>query len=172
MGLFEQILNTNIINFLIVLWILTAIIKKVRVADLIKKMAEDIEVSVDKSAMDAKNAIDEYKTTKRSVRDTAQIQEEILHYAKRNVVKLKDKIEKNTVLAQEEIEGRLEKVYQNQKDRYTHLTINDVYKASIDLAQEEVIKRMDEKAHRRMIKTAINAVEKFKGKLFWRKILI
>jgi hypothetical protein len=69
-------------------------------------------------------------------------------------------------LAQEEIEGRLEKVYRNQKDRYTHLTINDVYKASIDLAQEEVIKRMDEKAHRRMIKSAIDAVEKFEGKLF------
>jgi F0F1-type ATP synthase membrane subunit b/b' len=53
MSIFEQILHTNLINFIIVLSLLVLIFKKAHLGDLIDKMANDIQDKVEKSAADA-----------------------------------------------------------------------------------------------------------------------
>ena len=87
MSLFEQILQTNIINFIIVISTLVLIFKKAHLGDLIEKMAQEVKDSVESSALKAQDAISEYKATKKAVKDTPQLQEEILSCAKSNAQK-------------------------------------------------------------------------------------
>ena len=62
--LFKSFLETNTINFIIMISILVLIFKKAHLGDVIDKMAEDIRNNVDKSATSTKEAIDEYKLGK------------------------------------------------------------------------------------------------------------
>ena len=64
MSLFEQILQTNLINFIIVVLTLAWIFKKAKLGALIEKMAQDVKGRVEKSSADAQSAISEYKATK------------------------------------------------------------------------------------------------------------
>ena len=121
MSLFEQILQTNIINFIIVISTLVLIFKKAHLGDLIEKMAQEVKDSVESSALKAQDAISEYKATKKAVKDTPQLQEEILSCAKSNAQNLKEKIEQTTLVACEEIKLNLEKLSKNQNEKKVFL---------------------------------------------------
>lgn len=163
MSLFEQILNTNIINFLIVVSTLVLIFKKAHLGDLIEKMADDIRKNVEKSSLDAKSAIDEYKTTKRLVKDTPKLQEDIISNAKINAQNAKENIEKNTTSSLEEIKASLEKTYAFQDEKLKNITIKELYSACIDMARDEVIKRLDDDTQKRLINASIDELDKIEG---------
>jgi len=165
MSLFETILHTNVINFLIVVSTLVLIFKKAHLGDLIQKMADDVRLSVEKSSKNAQSAITTYKTTKKSVKDTPKLQEEIISQAKNNAQSLKEKIEQKTILEQNELKKNIEKIFESQAQKFKNHTVDDVYKASIELAKDEVIKRLDAIRHQQLIEKSIEELDKIEGSL-------
>lgn len=164
-GLFESILKTNVINFIIVISTLMWIFKKANLGALIQKLADDIKLSVEKSSSNAQDAISQYKSTKKSVKDTPKLQEEIISQAKSNAQNIKEKIEQKTLLEKNELIKSIEKIISNQQEKYKKLTINEIYKASINIAKEEVQKRLDENNHQKIIEKSIEELDKIEGSL-------
>ncbi len=165
MTLFEQILNTNLINFLIVVSTLVLIFKKAHLGDLIQKMADDVKESVEKSSKNAQSAISEYKQTKKSTKDTPKLQEEIISSAKLNAQNLKEKFEQKTKLQEQEIKSSLEKIYISQQEKYKKMTTNDIYKACVELAKDETLTRLNDDVHKKLINSSIDELDKIEGSL-------
>ncbi len=164
-GLFESILKTNVINFIIVISTLVWIFKKANLGALIQKLADDIRLSVEKSSSNAQDAISQYKSTKKSVKDTPKLQEEIISQAKSNAQNIKEKIEQKTLLEKNELIKSIEKIISNQQEKYKKLAINEIYKASINIAKEEVQRRLDENNHQKIIEKSIEELDKIEGSL-------
>lgn len=161
--MFEQILSTNLINFIIVILTLRWIFKKARLGELLDKMANDIQIDVEKSAKSAADALSEYKATKKATKDTPALQEEILTGAKFNAQILKKRIENKAQIQKEEITSSVENVYKKQVDKTKKTLVSEIYRACVDIAQAEVIKRLDEKTHKKLIDVSISEVEKIEG---------
>lgn len=165
MSLFEQILNTNIINFIIVISTLALIFKKAHLADIIEKLANDVKLNVEKSSMSAQSAISEYKTTKKQTKDTPKLQEEIINNAKINAQNIKEKIEQKANFAIEEIKASLEKIYSTQENKKRTSTINEVSLACINLAQNETQALLNEQTQKQLIDSSIDELDKIQGGL-------
>lgn len=165
MTLFEQILQTNIINFIIVISTLVLIFKKAHLGDLIEKMAEDVKNSVEKSSKDAQGAIEEYKSTKRATKDTPLLQDEIMLNAKANAQNIKEKIDNKTKVSQAEIRASIQNIYESQKERFKNATVAEIYGACIDMAKNEIIKKLDNTLQKKLIDISIDELDKIEGNL-------
>ncbi len=164
-GLFEAILQTNLINFIIVIATLALIFKKAHLGDLIQKMADDIKADVEKSAFDAQNALGEYKKIKKQTKDTPQLEEAIIKQANYNANVLKEKIQEKTNIKKEEIAQSLEKSKISQAEKYKKLTANEIYQASVNIAQDEIKSMLNDEFHQKLIKSSIDELDKIEGKL-------
>jgi len=162
---FENLLATNLINFIIVIATLALIFKKARLAEVIQKLADDVKLDIEKSATNAANALKEYKETKKATKDTPKLQEEIIENAKVAAKNLKEKIEEKTRLQEDEIKSGVEKVFQSQGEKAKKMTTNEIYLACIDLAQEQVVQKLDNDTHKKLIDSSIDELDKIEGSL-------
>lgn len=165
MSLFEQILQTNLINFLIMISTLVLIFKKAHLGDLIEKMANDVRLKVEESSKRTQDALSEYKSTKREVKDAPKLQEEIISTAHNSAKNLVLKIEEKSKLKQDEIIKSIEKIKNNQSDKIKKMTINEIFNACVDIARDETVKKLDYNAHKKLINSSIDELDKIEGSL-------
>ncbi len=165
MSLFEQILQTNLINFIIVLSSLVLIYKKAKLGSLIEKMAQDIKNKVEKSSLDTKSALEEYKQTKKSMVRLAQEQEEILQNAKENAQKQKENIEEASKIQLSEIQNSLEKITASQKDAFKTKAVQEIYDICVNLAKSQTLKMLDNETQKRLVDISIDELDKIEGTL-------
>lgn len=162
---FENLLATNIINFIIVIATLALIFKKAHLGDLIQKMADDIKNDIEKSATSASEALKEYKEVKKSTKDTSKLQEQMMINAKNSANNLKEKIIQETKSQQEEIKANIERILLSQGEKAKKITTSEIYTACVNLAQEIVIQKLDKKTHKKLINSSIDEIDKIKGNL-------
>ena len=153
---FENLLSTNIINFIIVLSVLTLIFKKAHLGEAIDKLALDIQNKVETTTQNVENATKDYEATKESIQDVPKFQEEILENTQRSADALKAKIEQKANKREEEIECKVQAFLKGQKEKAKKMTVKEVYLACVNLAQEEILKRLDEKMHKKLINNSIH----------------
>lgn len=165
MSLFEQILNTNIVNFIIVIATLALIFKKAKLGDVIERLSNDIKKSVEKSAANTQSALSEYKTVKKEAKNTPKLQEEILNNAKSSTQNTLNQIEQKTNIGVEEIKASLEKIYLSQGNKQKTSTINEISDVCIALAQEETLARLNNETHKQLIDSSIDELDKIQGGL-------
>lgn len=160
---FENLLSTNLINFIIVIATLAFIVKKAHLADIIQKLADDVKSDIEKSATNAANALKNYKDTKKTIKNTPKLQEEIIENAKNNAFVLEEKMKLKTQIQKEEIEKSVEKVFQSQGEKAKKLTTNEIYLACIDLAQEHVVQNLNNETQKKLIDSSIDELDKIEG---------
>ena len=165
MSLFEQILQTNLINFIIVVLTLAWIFKKAKLGALIEKMAQDVKGRVEKSSADAQSAISEYKATKKSLKDLPVQQNDIMSLAKVNAQNLKEKTEAKTKIQCDEIVKQLDKIIISQKETVKNDTVNEIYQIGVEIAQKETKKMLNNNLHRKLINLSIDELDKIEGAL-------
>ena len=163
---FENLLATNIINFIIVIATLAFIFKKARLVETISKLADDVKSDIEKSADSAASALKEYKEVKRQTKNTSKLQEEIIERAKSNAYALEEKFKLKTQIEKEEIEKSIQKIFEKQGDKAKKITTKEVYLACINLAQEQVFQKLDNKEHKKLIDSSIEELERIEGNLF------
>ena len=164
-SLFQKILETNLINFLIVISTLVWIFKKAHLGSLIQKMADDIKSNVEESNHRAESALKEYEETKEATKGVEELQKKIIKQAEINAQCIKEKIEQKTTLKQEDIRTNLRKAFERQEEKYKNLTVDEVYIASIELAKEEILKRLDKNVHKKLINSSIDELNNLEGSI-------
>lgn len=162
-SLYEKILESNLINFIIMVSILTLIFKKAKLGDLIQKLADDVRNNVELSAKHVQGALTEYKDAKRSTKDTPVLKEKIISDAKENAQNLKEKLEYKTKIEKEEIKQNFERLSRTLGKKTKDKTVHEVYLACVNLAQNEIENTLDEDTHRHLIQKSIEQIDNLDG---------
>lgn len=162
-SLYERILHSNLINFIIMVYLLVLIIKKARLGDLIQKLADDVKNDVELSAKNVQDALKEYKEAKRSTKDVEQIKENINLEAKESAQNLKEKIEQKTKAQEEEIKINTEKSIASGFKKGQEQIVNEMYNNCVELAKKEVENLLDEETHKHLIQKSIEQIENLNG---------
>lgn len=160
LGYFEKISSTNAINFIIEIWILSIIFRKANLISLIQKMADDIKNTVEKSDMDTLDAVKNYENVKKSIKDTPKLRDEIFQNAKNLALTTKQKIESDLNIKKDNIQSNLNDSYKNDEDKYKKLTTDEIYLASLDLAKDAILDKLDDKMQIKLINSALEEFDK------------
>lgn len=164
-SLYEAILQTNLINFLIVIGTLVLIFKKCRLGDLIEKMALETKAQVEKSALDTKTALSEYKAIKKSTKDTPLLQGEIINNATKSAQAIKSDFENNTIKKEQELEQKFEKSKTDLIESYKKKTTEEIYNTCLELAKNTVLERLNPETHKQLINSSIDELETIESEL-------
>lgn len=162
-SLYEKILESNLINFIIMVWILVIIFKKAHLGYLIQRLADDVRNNVELSAKHVQSALQEYKDARRSSKDTPVLKEKIISDAKENAQNLKEKIEYKTKIETEEIRQNLEKLSSAMGKKIQDSTINELYNNLVELAKDEVQNSLDNDTHKHLIQKSIEQIDNLDG---------
>ena len=94
-----------------------------------------------------------------------KLQKAILDGAQVSAKNLKEKIEHKAICQEKELIDSLKKIYQNQGDKIKKATTKEIYLACVEMAQEEVVKRLDENTHKKIINKSIDEIDRVEGSL-------
>lgn len=140
--LYQKILESNLVNFIIMVSILVFIFKKAKLGTIFDKMADDIKTSVMTSAEAAQAALKEYKEAKRSTKNTAFEKEEILNKAKDSAQNMKNTavsiLQKEEVALDEKCSVQIDGNIQKAKET----TAKEIYETVVSLAEDEIKNRI------------------------------
>ncbi len=125
MTLYQRILESNLVNFIIMVSVLVLIFKKAKLGAIFDKMANDIRTSVMTSSEAAQAALAEYKEAKRSTK---------------NLNNKKDEIIKNTDIMAQNARAAAQDVILKEKETLDKQLLNkiesDAIKAKNDTSNE------------------------------------
>ena len=143
MTLNQRILESNLVNFIIMVTILTVIFKKFRLGTIFDKMADDIRTSVMTSSEAAQAALKEYKEAKRSTKNLNNEKNEIIERAKSTAQGAREAI-KEVILKEE---NALQRQYENRVESDTLKAKDDTSKEFLDvvveLSKDEIQNRLN-----------------------------
>lgn len=138
MTLYAKILESNLINFIIMVSVLVIIFKKAKLGVIFDKMANDIKTSVMTSSEAAQAALKEYKEAKRSTKNLEDTKKEIIKRA--GDVAQNAKNAAGDVLLKEK--ETLEKQFKNKLEADTvkvkENTSKEFLNAVVELSREEI----------------------------------
>ena len=140
--LYQKILESNLVNFIIMVSILVLIFKKAKLGAIFDKMASDIQNSVMSSADAAQAALKEYKEAKRSTKNTAVEKEEILNKAKNTAENMENTaasiLQKEEAALDEKCGVQIENSVQKAREN----TAGEIYETVTRLAEAEIKNRI------------------------------
>ncbi len=157
--IYEYILHSNLINFLIMVYLLALIFKKFKLGNILDKISYEIINNVETSANAVQKALSEYKEAKRESRTVNQKTDKIISDAKEKIEKFK---EKNAVEIKEK-EELLEKNVEKQEDAYLdrriQKTTNEIKCAISKLSVETIKSMLNEELHKKIIVDAMDELD-------------
>lgn len=137
-SLYQRILESNLINFIIMVSVLVLIFKKAKLGLIIDKMASEVQNTVSTSVQAARNAVFEYKNIKKSLKNTEDEKKEIIENAKniaRNMEDVQDvEIHNEENLLLEKCETKI----LNDNKKIKDAAVNEIFDTVRVLAEEEI----------------------------------
>ncbi len=152
------ILNSNLINFILMVWILAWVFKKFNLGSIIDSLADDIKNNVLTSAESVQKAIDEYKMARKDFKNTNSKKEAILSEAKNMSLKLE---EKNNILIENKknkLDINNKKLMDNHLKRQTQKTTAEIENAIYTLSIDTIKNLMTDEVQK---STIINCLDEF-----------
>lgn len=162
-SLYQKILESNLVNFIIMMSILVLIFKKAKLGNFIDKMADDIRNSVMTSSEAAKKAINEYKEAKKSTKNLQAEKNEIITRAKTSALNIEDSAKEKLQIEQKNIDNKCAAQVQNVIEKAKSNTASEILDLVSELAEDEVKKRLDDTMQRRLIQKSINELDKLEN---------
>ena len=162
-SLYQKILESNLVNFIIMMSILVLIFKKAKFGNFIDKMADDIRNSVMTSSEAAKKAINEYKKKKKSTKNLQAEKNEIITRAKTSALNIEDSAKEKLQIEQKNIDNKCAAQVQNVIEKAKSNTASEILDLVSELAEDEVRKRLDDTMQRRLIQKSINELDKLEN---------
>jgi len=140
--LYQKILESNLVNFIIMVSILTLIFKKAKLGSIFDKMADDIRTSVMTSADAAQAALKEYKEAKRSTKNTEKEKEEVLNKAKNSALSMENNAS-NLLLNEIKLaDERCNIQIEDNVKRAKETAAGEIYQTVAKLAEDEIKNRL------------------------------
>ena len=162
-NLYITVLESNIINFLIMTGVLVLIFKKFKLGRIIDNFANDIQNTVITSSEAVKEAVDDYKLTRKKSRDIGQKKEEIIKNAQNAALKLKEKNKAEIEKKERELEENGEKLKGVFYERKVHKTANEIQLAVYNLACDTVKDILNDEIQNKTIIDALDELDKIEA---------
>ncbi len=159
-SLYITILNSNLINFILMISILVWIFKHFKLGKLIDNMAYDIKNNVTTSAEAVKKALNEYKKTKKDSKSVDIKKEEIINEAKAIISKLDEKNKLEIEEKKNIIELNGEKLKSSYLEQTKEKTAKDINDAVYLLSLETVVDMMNDELQIKIINEALDELDK------------
>lgn len=162
--IYNYILHSNIINFIIMLWILYAIIKKINLGKTLEQSIENVNSNIQKSDKDkhesqitlnkAKELIDKLPEDIKTLEQTSQQKVEIFT----------TKITENTQKTIFNLEKNIDRAISIEEKKISNLMSEKTSKASIELAKQHILKQLEEnpELHNQFIMNSLDELDKVK----------
>jgi F0F1-type ATP synthase membrane subunit b/b' len=158
--IYIKILESNLINFIIMVWLLALIFKKAKLEKVFDNMAQDIKEKVQTTREAAESVLKDYEAAKEDAAQVPQIEKEILKKANVTAQAFEEKGEEELRKNLDSIASNLKKTLENVSERFKEETVEEFYSNALDLTQDYVIQNLDEKTHKYLIEKAIEKLER------------
>jgi F0F1-type ATP synthase membrane subunit b/b' len=158
----KTLLTSNTINFLLMVWILAVIVRKINLGATFAKGISEVKALIDKSdekKKSSQNKLDEVKTLMEKLpQDIAEI--ENLSKQKANV--LKKDIETNLKNTVSKLENSVEKVISVEEKKISNSLQMESVKSSVELARQKIIESLAQnpELHNDFIQSSLEELEK------------
>lgn len=149
--LYIKILETNTLNFIIMVLILGLIYKKCKLALMFDDMQNNISDKVRKSQLAVQKAIEEYKTARKNSRNKDSIKENITKEANETIEKLKLKNKESLEQKKEELEEQYEKNKVFYIENKVQKTADEIKDVVLELSKEIIEEKMNPETQRKVI---------------------
>ena len=161
------ILNSNIINFIIMVSILVFIFKKAHLGKFIDDIADDIKNNVASSGTAVQNALSEYKKTKKEFKNIDSKKQEIIDNAKKVAISLEEKNREDITKKEQELTKNADKMQEASYERKMQKTTQDVQNAVYVLSLDTINKMNNEELQKKLIFNALDEFDKVGGAEKW-----
>ena len=156
---YEYILHSNLINFLIMVYLLVLIFKKCKLGNAIDKISYEIINNVETSANAVQKALAEYKEAKRESRTVNQKTDKIISEAKEKIEKFEEKNANEIKEKEELLEKNVKKTERAYLDRRIQKTTAEIKCAISKLSVETIKDMLNEEMHKKIIVDAMDELD-------------
>jgi F0F1-type ATP synthase membrane subunit b/b' len=154
-------IQSNTLNFLIVLFILVFLVKKLKVSEKIEKLSNEIKSYVESSETEKQQAQAELGRIKDKISKLPALSERIKKSTQRNINNIAENAKKHTEIQKQDITNNAQRLFKLETRLFKSKLTNLLSEASIQLAKENAIKQLEEnpELHNRYIEKAIEELD-------------
>lgn len=156
--LYLYILNSNIINFIIMISILVVIFKKANLGKMIDSIENDIKKNVATSTEAVQNALDEYEKAKKEAGSLKDKKEEIIKSANETAEELNRLNKEYIEEKQKELENNLQKAKENNYERKMQKTTLEVQEMIYNLSLVALKETNNDELQKKLV---LNSLDEF-----------
>ena len=160
----NYILHSNIINFIIMLYILYVIVKKVNLGKSFDSSITEIEAGIKKSDKEKAKSKKVLKEAKKLIDGLPQDIETLEQNSADKIKVFKEKIEENTQKTIFDIEKNVDRAVSIEEKKISNLMTEKTSHNSMELAKQHILKRLEEnpELHNQFILNSLDELDKVK----------
>ena len=159
-SLFLTVLESNIINFLIMMSILVWIFKKFNLGKIIDNLADDIKNNVITSAEAVQNALNEYKKTRKESREIPLKKQEIIENANLQAKKMDEKNLEEIKEKEKRLEEDSSKMKESYSEKIILKTAKNINDAVYELSKRSIINMLNYDIQNKITKDCLDELDK------------
>ena len=159
-NLWETVLYSNLINFIVVVAFIFWIMKKTKLADIITKKQSETAQSIKTAEAEQKDKQNLLEETKNKVRNIHHEVEKIISENKQISNKLYDNILNDAQKQAEDLVRKAKVSVENQKKVVSGEIASQITGAAFYIAEEHIKKAVDERLHRKYIDNFIDNLDR------------
>ena len=161
-SIFKYILESNIINFAIMVWLLYVVCKKLDVASMLHKSVDAVEDYIEKSKKEKEHSDSLVSESKQLIAKLPSEISEIEKFAKQKTDIFKGQLDANTNKTIEKVNGNIDKIIQIEQKKASNLVLDYSFRKSMDKAKSDIVKMLEEKPelHNKFIDESLCELEK------------
>lgn len=162
--IYKYILDSNIINFIIMVWILYAIVKKINLGQSFEKSIEKVQANIQKSDKDKEESQIALNKAQELIDKLPQDIETLEQNSKEKVEIFTTKIAENTQKSISNLEKNIDRAISIEEKKISNLISEKTSKASVELAKQHILKQLEEnpQLHNQFIMNSLDELDKVK----------
>ncbi len=160
--LFELIIKSNTINFLIVLSLIIFLIKKLNLAEKISKLRDEIKNYVNDSEKEKASADEGLDKIKGKIEKLPLLIDRIEKSAQHNVKNIEERVKAETENQKKDIENNLNRLLNLETKKFNSKLISLLSEKSVEVAMKNAIKQLNSEPelHNVYINNAIDEIDR------------
>ena len=163
-SILKTLVQSNTVNFIIMVILLYVILKKVHIGAAFEKMVEAIRNNIEKSEQTKSKSLETLETSQAKM---AKLPEDIALLEKTSSDKIKafeDKINSNTQKTIADLNGSVKRIMEIEEKKISNLVTKKTSKESVDLAKNKLIDllKKEPELHNQFIQQSLDELDKVK----------
>ncbi len=160
----NNILESNVINFIIMLALIWLIFKSCKLGDKLQKAVNEVKTKIDNSTNAKDKSIQELENTRKIISNIPNEIKEIEDLGEKNILQIEEKFSLESQKIIQKIKENTEKIVANKEFKIKSNLSQKTVLASIELAKKHVIKLLNEKPeyHEQFLQKSIEEINGLK----------